>query len=286
MLSYFNKLSERMSFQGGFGGGFQSMANGAGGSGGGGFMSPGSSDSQGMEKKKNRSQTLLPVTGAMLHKSESNQTEDVFSFQGVDIHQVTFVGIIRDVLETATNITYKIDDMTGEFILVKKWIDVDDPLEQGWRSQCRECTYVRVVGNMKSFNSGQVRSVMAFSMIPVTDFNEISYHILDVIHANLSLKKGSASKPAIMQSQQRYTNDTNDNNYMGSSNDAGLTGTNKVVFNYISACTSEQGISINELCQKNRNMNEQQLRNCIEWLSNEGHIYSTVDDDHYRSTSS
>ena len=29
------------------------------------------------------------------------------------------MGIIREVQETATNITYKIDDMTGEFVTVK-----------------------------------------------------------------------------------------------------------------------------------------------------------------------
>jgi len=264
-----------------------SFFGGAGG-GGGGFMSPGS-DSQGSERKKNRSQTLLPITGAIFHKADYNQIEDVFTFEGTEIHQVTFVGIIREVQETATNITYKVDDMTGESILVKKWIDVDDPLEQGRRSQCRECTYVRVVGNMKSFNSGNLRSVMAFSMVPVKDMNEISYHILDVIHANLSLKKGSAdgggmlSRPGQQQQQQR--GGMADAFGGGGMNDAGLTGSNKVVFNYIGSCSSEEGISIDELKQKNRNMSEQQLRNCIEFLSNEGHIYSTVDDDHYRSTS-
>jgi len=276
-----------MSGFGGFGGGGGGGGFGGGG-GGGGFMSPGT-DSQGSERKKNRSQTLLPITGAMFHKADYNQAEDVFSFDGTEIHQVTFVGIIREVQETSTNITYKIDDMTGEFIMVKKWIDNDDPLEQGWRSACRECTYVRVVGNMKSFNSGNMRSVMAFSMVPVKDFNEISYHILDVVHANLSLKKSSESGNGFMApsagTEQRYNNGGADN-FGGGMNDAGLSGPNKVVFNFISACTTEQGISIDELKQKNRNMNEQQLRNCIEWLSNEGHIYSTVDDDHYRSTSS
>ena len=39
--------------------------------------------------------------------------------------QVTFVGVIREVQETATNISYKIDDMTGNRISVKKWIDND-----------------------------------------------------------------------------------------------------------------------------------------------------------------
>jgi len=264
-----------MSFQGGFGGG-----------GGGGFMSPGS-DSQGSERKKNRSQTLLPITGAIFQKAEYNQTEDVFTFEGTEIHQVTFVGIIREVQETSTNISYKVDDMTGEWILVKKWIDADDPLEQGRRSQCRECTYVRVVGNMKSFNNGAVRSVMAFSMVPVQDMNEISFHMLDVIHANLSLKKVSGGAGMLSGAgKQQGMVDAFGGGGGGDMNDAGLTGANKVVFSYISSCTSEQGISIEELASKNRNMNNNQLRNCIEFLSNEGHIYSTVDDDHFRSTSS
>lgn len=253
----------------------------SGGGGGGGFMSPGN-DSQ-VEKKKTRAQTLLPVTGAMLQKAEYNELEDIFTFEGNDIHQITFVGIIREINETATNITFKIDDMTGEFITVKKWIDIDDPLEQGTRSKCCENTYVRIVGNVKSFNNGAVRSVMAFSMAPVTDYNEISFHLLDVIYSQLSLKKISNATATAMPSQQRYADTGND--FGGGTNDAGLTGTNKIVFNYITACTSEEGISVNELCQKNRNLSEQQLRNCIEWLSNEGHIYSTVDDDHYRSTS-
>ena len=64
-----------------------------------------------------------------------------------------------------------------------------DPLDQSKRSECREDTYVRVVGNMKSFNDGQIRSVMAFNMVPVTDFNEITFHFIDVIHAQLNLKK-------------------------------------------------------------------------------------------------
>lgn len=265
-----------------FGGGFGGFDNGGSG-GGGGFMSPGSGGT-GEKKKANRSQTLLPVTGAMIHKADFNQIEDIFSFDGIDIHQITFVGIIREIVETATNISYKVDDMTGEFILVKKWIDADDPLEQSRRAECRENTYVRVVGNMKSFNNGQVRSVLAFSMVPVKDFDEISFHLLDVIYSQLSLKKSVSNNgnTSMMQSQQRY-NQSND--FGGGMNDAGLTGDNKIVFNFISACTSDQGISIDDLKQKNRNMSEQKLRGCIEWLSNEGHIYSTVDDDHYRSTS-
>jgi len=265
-----------MNYHSGFGSGYGSATDG------GGFMSPGIGSPSGSQKKKNRSQTLLPVTAAMIHKADYNVTEDVFSFDGVEIHQVTFVGIIREVQEAATNITYKIDDMTGNTITVKKWIDADDHLDQHRRSECREDTYIRVVGNMKAFNEGKVRSVMAFSMTPIKEFDEITFHFLDVIHANLSLKKGSNENGNSIQMYGQQNNDV----YSGGVNDAGLTGQNKVVYNYIASSSAEQGISIQELKNKNRNMNEQQLRNCLEWLSNEGHIYSTIDDDHYRSTSS
>ncbi|XP_065667311.1 replication protein A 32 kDa subunit isoform X2 [Hydra vulgaris] len=252
----------------------------------GGFMSPGvgSPAIDSSQKKKNRSQTLLPITAAIFHKAEYNSTEDVFRHDDIDIHQVTIVGVIREVQEAATNISYKIDDMTGDLVSVRKWIDAEDPSDNLKRSECREDTYVRVVGNMKSFNDGQMRSVMAFSLVPVKDFDEISFHFLDVIYANLSLKKAPNLSIANNNTDaplNRFGNDP----LGGGFNDAGLTGHNKVVFNYISACTAEQGISIMELKQKTKNIGEVQLRNSLEWLSNEGHIYSTIDDDHFRSTS-
>ena len=35
------------------------------------------------------------------------------------------VGVIREVQEAATNISYKIDDMTGDLVSVRKWIDAE-----------------------------------------------------------------------------------------------------------------------------------------------------------------
>ena len=47
---------------------------------------------------------------------------------------------------------------------------------------------MRVVGHLKSFKENS-RSLIAFGLSPVTDFNEITYHMLDVIHSHLALKK-------------------------------------------------------------------------------------------------
>ena len=52
----------------------------------------------------------------------------------------------------------------------------------------RENTYVRVFGHLKSFKENS-RSLIAFGLSPVTDFNEITYHMLDVVHSHLALSK-------------------------------------------------------------------------------------------------
>ena len=51
---------------------------------------------------------------------------------------------------------------------------------------------MRVVGHLKSFKENS-RSLIAFHLCPVTDFNEITYHMLDVIHSHLQLSKVNCS---------------------------------------------------------------------------------------------
>ena len=52
----------------------------------------------------------------------------------------------------------------------------------------RENTYVQVIGHLKSFRENS-RSLIAYSLNPVVDFNEITYHMIDVIHSHLALSK-------------------------------------------------------------------------------------------------
>ena len=47
----------------------------------------------------------------------------------------------------------------------------------------RENSYVRVYGHMKSLQDK--KCLVAFKIAPVKDFNEITYHMLDVIHSFL-----------------------------------------------------------------------------------------------------
>ena len=49
---------------------------------------------------------------------------------------------------------------------------------------------MRVIGQMRAFN--QVRSIVAFHIQPLTDFNEYTFHFIEVVHTHLRNTKGAA----------------------------------------------------------------------------------------------
>ena len=51
----------------------------------------------------------------------------------------------------------------------------------------RENTHVRVFGSVRAF--GGKRSLMAFRMYQLVDMNELTTHLLEVIHSHLALTK-------------------------------------------------------------------------------------------------
>lgn len=50
---------------------------------------------------------------------------------------------------------------------------------------CRENTYVRVCGTVRSF--GGKKNIVAFKVVPLMDMNELTYHLLEVIHSHAAL---------------------------------------------------------------------------------------------------
>jgi replication factor A2 len=78
-----------------------------------------------------------------------------------------------------------IDDGTG-ILDVKQWVDMDatsDGSTQQFNGQ-----YVRVLGQLKSFNNK--KHVGSHKIQPVTDFNEVQYHLLEAAAIHLHLTRG------------------------------------------------------------------------------------------------
>lgn len=73
---------------------------------------------------------------------------------------------------------------------VKQWID--DESADSMMELAKEGRYVRIFGNVRSVNGNHV--VQSFTMRPVTDFNEITFHNLEVIYVHNFYTKDSHSK--------------------------------------------------------------------------------------------
>ncbi|XP_036442438.1 replication protein A 32 kDa subunit [Colossoma macropomum] len=255
----------------------------------GGFGSPAAS--QGGDKKgRTRAQQIVPCTVAQL--MSASQAEDVFRVGDVEVAQVTIVGIIRSTDKSMTNIQYKVDDMTGAPMDVKQWVDTEDPSVDS--SVIPPNTYVKVSGNLRSFQNN--RSLVAFSVRPLEDMNEITSHMLEVVQAHMLLSKpqamagGGGMNSSIMPMSRPGMGGMGSMGMTGGYSGAnamannGLSPNQNQVLSLIKSCPEPQGISIQELKQRLSGMSVTVIRQVVDFLSNEGHIFSTIDEDHFRST--
>ncbi|KAJ7985227.1 hypothetical protein DPEC_G00349900 [Dallia pectoralis] len=249
----------------------------------GGFASPAAS--QGGEKKgRQRAQQIVPCTVSQLMSAA--QAEDVFKVGEVDVAQITIVGIIRTTDKSMTNIQYKVDDMTGPPMDVKQWVDTEDPSVDS--TVIPPNTYVKVSGNLRSFQNH--RSVVAFSVRPLEDMNEITSHMLEVVQAHMLLSKpqtnmivGGGGMNTSMASMSRPGMGSG---YSGGNDMSanGLSPSQNQVLSLIRSCSNAQGISTQDLKQRLSGMSLVVIKNAVEFLSSEGHIFSTIDEDHFKST--
>uniref|UniRef100_A0A4W6DH75 Replication factor A protein 2 n=1 Tax=Lates calcarifer TaxID=8187 RepID=A0A4W6DH75_LATCA len=231
----------------------------------GGFASP--ALSQGGDKKgRTRANQIIPCTVSQL--MSASQADEAFKVGDVEVAQVTIVGIIRSTDKSMTNIQYKVDDMTGAPMDVKQWVDTEDPSVDS--TVLPPGTYVKVSGNLRSFQNH--RSVVAFSVRPLEDMNEITSHMLEVVQAHMVLFSSHAQlvSPRTVCSL--------------SCTSCPLLFAR--VLSLIRSCQDAQGISIQDLKQRLSGMSLAVIKQAVEFLSNEGHIFSTIDEDHFKSTDS
>ncbi|XP_060061642.1 replication protein A 32 kDa subunit isoform X2 [Erinaceus europaeus] len=205
----------------------------------------------------------------------------MFKIGNVEISQVTIVGIIRHAEKAPTNIVYKIDDMTAAPMDVRQWVDTDDA--SGENTVVPPETYVKVAGHVRSFQNK--KSVVAFKVMPLEDMNEFTTHILEVVNAHMMLNKAYsqplAGRAPIGRSGMGEAGSFGGSSFMPTN---GLTVVQNQVLNLIKACPRPEGLNFQDLKSQLQHMTIASIKQAVDFLSNEGHIYSTVDDDHFKST--
>eukprot|EP00904_Undaria_pinnatifida_P010329 jgi/Undpi1/6426/HiC_scaffold_20.g08907.m1 len=297
---------------GGMNGGFGGSPSGGGG---GGYMIGGAVDSPatggGSGGQKNRSkQSILPVNVKQVLESEMSNQDSGAKIDGVDVNQVKLVGCIVELEDASTNTEYTIEDTTGR---LKVKIFHSDGEGQNDRSAERRArnevgTYVRVFGSVRSWKDD--RHSVAYDMQPITDFNEVTMHALEIIYTHLFNTKGPlpgkssvGGGAAVAQpmhgvgspgfhgggGQQGFTNMGGgmQNNQQGGQGGAqGFTKVQQQVHELYLSASEEQGLSMTDVFNslKGQGVSYGDVTDATAFLSSEGHLYSTIDDDHFRST--
>ncbi|KZF23127.1 replication protein A, subunit RPA32 [Xylona heveae TC161] len=263
--------------------------------GGGGFMNNGSqgigeNSPGGSASKTYGKDTLRPVTIKQIIDAQQAHPDADFKVDGVEVTQLTFVGQIRNISTQTTNITYKIDDGTGT-VEVKQWVDSDVVNSMDTATDAKpklmENSYARVWGKLKSF-SGK-RHVGAHIIRPITDHNEVQYHLLEATAVHLfftrgppeQLKKGgNAAQGGAAPGQQVGVGGNAADNGGGQSGRAlpPLSGPARKIYHTLETSPqSNEGLNVQDISSRVGMQVNDVLKAADELLS-QGLIYTTVDD--------
>ncbi|GLA65917.1 replication factor A protein 2 [Aspergillus tubingensis] len=176
-----------------------------GGGGGGGFMPGEMNNSPSGGKSDYANQTLRPITIKQALDAIQPYPEAPYQIDSAEISSICFIGQVRNISSQSTNVTYKIDDGTGE-IEAKQWIDsmtadtmdTDDAANpkaaRGRDGKVELNGYAKVFGKLKSF--GNKRFVGAHCVRPVTSLDEVHCHLLEASAVHLFFTRGAPGAAA------------------------------------------------------------------------------------------
>jgi len=275
---------------------------------------------QNSPRKRNRNLPLLPCTILQVHNAQQIQSEDdEFLIDGQLIYQVCIVALISKTNNQTNQLNYELDDATG-VLDVRIWMDPEPPYYiQSQTQEWSSGRYVRVIGYIKAFQSK--RTLITLRLNIVEDPNEIIYHHLECIHVHMKntlLNTPPPVPPPVhhvphqplpnmksQNSQPGFRGGSNSNfkspnshkqNFQTSPAQSYLQPVANILFNKTQQAImdtlktghKQTGMNIKDCLQKLKQrgitMSEQELRKSIQFLCEEGHLYSTINEHHYAPT--
>lgn len=264
-------------------------AGGAGGDFGGGYMAGdvgAKADGAGNQPRRNRStNSIVPVTIKQIHGAVApSSTDDPFVLDGKETTGVSFIGVIRAVSESSTNVTYEVEDGTGN-VDAREWISQGESPQVTQRRQSRrEGMYVKVTGNLRYFSNRL--HVAILDMRPITDFNELTHHLLEAIHAHLYRTRGPAEGGADANQMYNAQAPAAAAAPVGAAMDGDFTPLQQRIMNILLEPTvPENGINKNAIIAQLRTVaSAAAVDEALQFLWDEGHAYTTTDDEYFRAT--
>ncbi|KAK4769587.1 hypothetical protein SAY86_027737 [Trapa natans] len=275
---------------------FGSQFDGAAAFSGGGFMpsqTVQAADSSVFSPAKNRdAQSLLPLTVKQISNAVLSSDDRVnLLIDGVDVNNVTLLGKVLNKAERVTDVTFSIDDGTGR-IDCNKWIN--EQLDTNEAEGILDGMYVRVNGHLKSFQGK--RQLNVFSIRPVTDFNEITTHFIECMYVHMYNTKHQKSQGGLnmhsymtnplISNSSKVQHAAPSNQYSAQPVIDGLSHNIKMVLDFLQRpeyLKTVKGPHVNDVALQ-LGLQVDKVKEAIHCLEEEGLVYSTIDENHFKST--
>lgn len=223
--------------------------------------------------------SLRPVTIKQILEAQAIGDSD-FSVDGQRISQITVVGQVRNIHPAQTLFTVRLDDGTGQ-IDVKHFIDIDRQEEA--TSQLSENMHVRIFGRCKAF--GGKHMINAHILRPVTNFDEINYHMLEANYVHLHYTKGPLGGGGAKPKNQDGGGDSMFVDGGAGAGDAATqaklgrcSASARKMYSYLSKVGGNEGQHL-QLVSNGAAISVRDVLGAAEELLHQGLIYTTVDDE-------
>jgi len=235
-------------------------------------------------------QNLTPITCSDVHSMSGEK----LMFGDHQAEKVSLVGMVRSVDVTSLRAVLVVDDRTGPAVVCHSMDPNDPELER-----ITDGMYIKIFGQIRrqtvNKDEGMKTLVTVIKIRALTSINDVSRHMLECIHARMSyltkekraeLAKGGSSQSAGASMQTAGASgmgaavgsggDAN----LGSSGVNGLNRNQEMVYLTIRA-GGALGIHLEKVTQKlsTHGLKLREIRDSVEFLQNEGHVYTTVDDE-------
>ena len=226
-------------------------------------------------KGSGETHTVRRVTVKQLFQAVSGGTDDII-VDGQPVGNVTLIGKVSNFVSNATFISLELDDGTGK-VLTKQF--KQETVDYDLGNDIKDGIYVKVIGTMSQY-SGEWH-VNAFSIRPLDNHNELTYHLSQIMfqHAHFTQGDAGAQAPAANQAGAGFN----------TAMDPGMQPVDAEVDSIFKDFETnmggnDAGFTVQDVvAASNNRLNADAVMKCIHRLVDAGHLYSTIDDNHWKS---
>ncbi|XP_059482851.1 replication protein A 32 kDa subunit-like [Neocloeon triangulifer] len=203
---------------------------------------------------------------------------DTIVFAGSEINLVKVFARVKGINDTSVKTEYLLEDDTGT-ILGVSWRDGDAGDDRSKKLNVVENTLCAIVGTIRTVE--ERKNLLVLHIDVVENANELTTHLLSIAHMKLKaqIRSSKEHQPNGAPAASNVVNGVGNGNAGGSPN--------RVVHQFVTEMGANEDAGVGkDLIVRHfaGQFSARQIEEIIMDLCNEGQLYTTIDDDHYKST--